>query len=262
MIFMNTRLKALSAYLAAALLLNASPEALETARSTVKEWAATEKAISREAAEWSGRQVLLTDLIEVAQQRIDRLQTEQDKGQASLSAADEARADLLDREEAIGKEATQIERFLAKIEVRLQALRPQLPEPLDEELAPIYQRIPSEPAATTLGLGERMRTAVSLLAKIRQFDGKLTLTESLKTLPGREEAASVRTLYLGLGQAYYLAPEDAGYGSPGPGGWIWESEPKLRKAISEVILLAEGGAMEPKFVDLPVVLSGAEGGAQ
>ncbi|HKK19710.1 MAG TPA: DUF3450 family protein [Opitutales bacterium] len=240
----------------------ASPEALDTARSTVKEWAAAEKAISREAAEWSGRKVLLQDLIEVAQQRIDRLQSELEKGQDSLSASDEARAKLLDREEAVAEESEQLEGFLAELEARLQSLRPQLPEPLEEELAPVYQRIPSDPAKTTLALGERMRTAVSLLAKIRQFDGKLTLAESLKTLPGSEATASVRTLYIGLGQAYYLAPEDAGYGSPGPGGWVWQSAPELRKAIQEVIALAEGGAMEPKFVDLPVALAGTEGGAK
>ncbi|WP_233246049.1 DUF3450 family protein [Coraliomargarita sinensis] len=239
-----------------------SPEALDTARATVKEWAATEKAISREAAEWSGRKILLQDLIEVAQQRMDRLQAELEKGQDSLSASDEARAKLLDREEAVAVEAEQIENFLADLEARLQALRPQLPEPLEKELAPIYQRIPADPAETTLALGERMRTAVSLLAKIRQFDGKLTLAESLKMLPGSDEVASVRTLYIGLGQAYYLAPEDAGYGSPGPEGWVWQSELKLRKAIQEVIVLAEGGAMEPKFVDLPVVLSSAKGGAE
>lgn len=242
--------------------LTASPEALETARSTVKEWAATEKAISREAAEWSGREVLLRDLIEVAGQRISRLQSELDKGEAGLSAADAKRAELLDREEAVAAESEQIERFLADLEARLQALRPQLPGPLDEELAPIYQRIPSDPAETTLALGDRMRTAVSLLAKIRQFDGKLTLAESLKALPGREGKTSVRTLYIGLGQAYYLAPEDAGYGSPGPEGWVWQSEPELRQAIQEVITLAEGGAMEPRFVHLPVALDQAEGGAE
>jgi len=44
----------------------ASTEALETARSTVKEWAATEKVISLEVTEWNGRKHLLDDLIEVA----------------------------------------------------------------------------------------------------------------------------------------------------------------------------------------------------
>jgi hypothetical protein len=245
-----------------AMCVGASPEALDTARSTVKEWAAAEKAISREAAEWSGRKFLLEDLIEVAQQRIDRLQAELDKGEADLSAADAARAELLDREEAVAVEAAQIENFLVGLEARLHALRPQLPEPLLEELAPILRRMPSDPANTTLGLGERMRAAVGLLAQIRQFDGKLTLAESLKTLPNSDVTASVRTLYIGLGQAYYLAPDDAGYGSPGPEGWVWKSAPELRDAIEDVIVLAEGGAVEPKFVDLPVVLNRVEGGEE
>ncbi len=240
----------------------ASPEALKSARSAVKEWAATEKAISREAAEWSGREQLLRDLIEVAGQRIERLQAELEEGEERLSASEEARAELLDREEAVDLEAGRIEDFLVGLEAQLKALRPRLPEPLDEELGPMYQRIPSDPEESSLGLGERMRTVVSLLSRIRQFDGKLTLAESLRTLPGSEEAASVRTLYLGLGQAYYLAPDDAGYGTPGPEGWVWESEPRLEKAVREVILLTEGGAQEPKFIDLPVALDGAEGGAE
>ena len=249
-------------FLAASALATASPDALETARSTVKEWAATEKAISREAADWSGRELLLRDLIEVANQRIARLEAEKEKGEARLSASDEERAELLDRKAAVAEEAAKIESFLAELEVQLQALRPQLPEPLVEELAPLFQRIPADPAADTLGLGERMRTAVSLISKIRQFDGKLTLDESLKHLPGSGEKALVRTLYLGLGQAYYLTPDDAGFGSPGLEGWIWQSEPGLRTAVREVMTLAEGGAMEPKFVDLPVVLGDTEGGAE
>ena len=249
-------------FLAASMLATASPDALETARSTVKEWAAVEKAISREASKWSGRERLLRDLIEVANQRIARLEGELEKAEATLSASDEERSKLLDREAAVGKEAAKIKTFLSDLEAQLRILRPQLPKPLDEELAPLFQRIPADPAASKLGLGERMRTVVSLISKIRQFDGKLTLAESLKNLPGSEEKASVRTLYLGLGQAYYLAPQDAGYGTPGPEGWVWQSAPELRKAIREVITLAEGGAMEPRFVDLPVRLGGTEGGAE
>ncbi len=249
-------------FLAASALVTASPEALETARSTVKEWAATEKAISHEAAEWSGREQLLRDLIEVANQRIARLQAELEKGEATLSASDEERAELLDREAAVSAEAAKIETFLAALEAQLRRLRPQLPEPLLEALAPLYQRIPADPAASTLGVGERMRTAVSLISQIRQFDSKLTPVESLKVFPGREEAVAVRTLYIGLGQAYYLAPEDAGYGTPGAEGWVWQSAPELRKGIQEVMTLAGDGAMEPKFVDLPVVISATKGGAK
>lgn len=240
----------------------ASTEALETARSTVKEWAATEKAISLEVAEWEGQKQLLDDLIEVAAQRIRQLEADLAAGADRLSAADAARAELLDQRDAVGVEAEQIEALLARLESRLQGLKPQLPEPLLEELAAVYQRLPDAAAETSLGLGERMRTVVSLLAGIRKFDEVVTLTESLRTLPGSEAAASVRTLYLGLGQAYYLGPAGAGYGRPGPEGWVWHAAPELRAAVREAIVLAEGAAMVPKFIELPVQLDPAEGGAQ
>ena len=238
----------------------ASSEALKTARSTVKEWAAAEKAISREAADWAAREALLKDLIAVEDQRIERLEKELAKGEAGLSAADEERAGLLDRQDALAAKAATVEDFLAGIEGELRALRVRLPEPLAEDLATVYQRVPKEPAETTLSLGERMRTVVTLLGRVRQFDGKLTLAESIRSLPGREGEASVRTLYLGLGQAYYLAPDDAGVGRPGPEGWTWESRPKFEAAIREAMLLAEGGAVEPKFVDLPVGIENGEEG--
>jgi len=173
---------------------------------------------------------------------------------------DEERADLLDRQDALAAKAATVGDFLAEIEAELRALRVRLPEPLAEDLATVYQRVPKEPAETTLSLGERMRTVVTLLGRVRQFDGKLTVAESIRSLPGREGEASVRTLYLGLGQAYYLAPDDAGVGRPGPEGWTWESRPQFENAIREAMLLAEGGAREPKFVDLPVRIENGEEG--
>jgi len=237
----------------------ASPEALETARSAVREWAATEKAISREAADWVGRETLLNDLIAVEAERIERLEKELAKGEASLSSADEERGELLERQDALLAKAQTIEDFLGRIEGELRALRVRLPEPLENDLATLYQRMPKEAGETTLGLGERMRTVVTLLARLRQFDGKLTVTESIRALPGGGGEASVRTLYFGLGQAYYLGPDDAGIGLAGPEGWTWESRPEFEEAIREAMLLAEGGALEPKFVDLPVVVEAESG---
>jgi len=239
-------------------LATASPEALETARSTVKEWAVTEKAISREAAEWAGRETLLKDLIAVEAERIERLEKELAKSEAGLSAADEERSELLDRQDALAAKAETIGDFLATIEGELRELRARLPEPLESDLATVYQRLPKDPEATTLSLGERMRTVVTLLGRVRQFDGKLTVAESIRTLPGGDNEVSVRTLYLGLGQAYYLAPDDAGIGRAGPEGWIWESRPEFEEAIREAMLLAEGGAREPKFIDLPVRIDNGE----
>jgi len=240
----------------------ASPEALNAARSTVKEWAATEKAISLEVAEWEGRKQLLEDLIEVAAQRIQRLEAELAAGEDRLSSADEARFELLEQQDAVSREAAQIRVLLQKMEARLSALKPRLPQPLLEELLPVYQRLPQGPGESQLGLGERIRTVVSLLARIRKFDEVLTLTESVRTLPDSEVAVSVRILYIGLGQAYYYGPDTAGFGSPGPEGWDWQAAPECRESIRGAIAQVEGAAILPKFVDLPVQLDLTEGGAQ
>jgi len=252
----NLRLTLLFSVLAG--LLQAQPGALESARATVKEWAATEKAVSREAAEWAGRETLLKDLIAVEAERIERLEKELAKSQTGLSQADEERSELLDRQDALVARAGAIGDFLAKVEAELQTLRDRLPEPLAEDLATMYRRLPKNPENTTLSLGERMRTVITLLGRVRQFDGKLTVTESIRALPSGNGEASVRTLYLGLAQAYYLAPDDAGIGRPGPEGWMWESRPEFEEAIRDAIRLAEGGAREPKFIGLPVRIENGE----
>jgi hypothetical protein len=230
---------------------SASPSTLETARSAVKEWATTERTISLEAAEWVQKEQLLRDLIEVETQRIARLEAEQDESEAGIGAADEERESLLAREKDALEMAAKIEEFVVQIEAFLHELRVRLPEPLNDDLAVPFQRIPKTGEDLGLSLGERMRTVISLMASIRKFDGTLYLDESIRELPEGGEV-SVRTLYVGLGQAYYLAPNDAGYGTPGPSGWVWESAPEFEEGIREALHILDGDAPEPSFVDLPV----------
>lgn len=240
----------------------ASPAALQATRASVKEWVAAEKAISLEVAEWEGRKDILADLIEVAAQRIGRLEAELTAGEDRLSSSERARVDLLEQRDALSREAEQIRVFLQQMESRLHALKPQLPEPLLAELLPLYQRMPQEPGEGSLGLGERMRTIISVLARIRKFDEVLTRTESLRILPGSEATVLVQTLYLGLGQAYYYGPDSAGFGRPGPDGWDWQPAPEFRAAIRAAMLQVEGAATLPEFIELPVQLKLREGAAQ
>jgi hypothetical protein len=161
---------------------------------------------------------------------------------------------LLDQSERVAADIQQIEAFLVKMESGLRRLKSRLPEPLQEELAPVYQRLPKNAEESTLGLGERMQSVVSLLTKIREFDTKISLSESIRELSGSDVEVSFRTLWIGLGQAYYLAPNDAGYGMLGADGWEWHSQPEIASAIQECIALVEGRSTEPKLIDLPVVL--------
>ncbi len=238
----------------------ASPGALDDARSTIKEWATAEKAISRETVQWQEEQVLLEDLLAVAEKRVAKLQGILEAHEGFVSTADAKRLELLDQSERIAVDIAQIEAFLLKMERGLRRLKPRLPEPLQAELEPIYQRMPQNPAESKVALGERMQSVVNLLGKVREFDAKISVSESIRALPGSETEVSFRTLWIGLGQAYYLAPDDAGYGRPGAQGWEWHSQAELASSIRECIALIKGRSTEPKLIELPVELT--KGGLQ
>lgn len=241
-------------------LAHASTEALDDVRSTISEWADTEKAISREAVQWQEEQVLLRDLLTVAEKRVQALETILVEHTGFVSTADSQRLELLDQSEQVAGDIAQIEAFLAQMEAGLRRLKPRFPQPLQQDLAAIYQRLPRDPSAATFGLGERMQSVVSLLGGIREFDTQLTVSESIRPLPGSEDEASFRTLWIGLGQAYYLGPNDAGYGLPSQEGWQWHSQPELAAKIQEAIALVEGRGATPRLIELPVHMS--EGGAK
>lgn len=235
-------------------LASASPEALNDVRTTIGEWATAEKAISLEAMQWQEDKVLLEDLLAVADKRVAKLEGILAEHEGFVSTADAKRLELLDQSERVAADIEQIEGFLLKMERGLRSLKPRLPEPLQAELEPIYQRLPQNPSETSVALGERMQSVVSLLGKVREFDAKISVSESIRPLPGSETEVSFRTLWIGLGQAYYLAPNDAGYGELGDDGWQWHSQPDLAAGIRECIALVEGRSTEPKLIELPVEL--------
>ena len=98
-----------------------------------------------------------------------------------------------------------------------------------------------------------MQNVVGILTAIRQFDRTITVTDELRVLNDGAQG-EVRSIYIGLGAAYYYTPsgKDAGIGYPGSQGWTWESQPSLRSEIEEVIAIAEQSTSEARFVALPV----------
>lgn len=240
-------------------LLSASPQALEEARSITRAWVDAEKTLSLEAIQWEEQKALLHDLTEVAETRLKQMENRLAETESSTSLADREREDLLKKETYLQERLQQIETFLADAEPALKDLKTRLPEPLQLELQALYQRIPDDPKDATASVGERMRTAMEILSQVRAFDARVSVTESIQVLPGRQEEVAVRTLWMGLGQAYYLAPDDAGYGTPGDTGWEWHSRPDLAERVRKGIALAEGRESTPSWIHLPISVKMEEG---
>jgi len=64
--------------------------------------------------------------------------------------------------------------------------------------------------------------------------------------------AEVKTLYIGLGQAYYVSAKgEAGTGRPGAAGWNWQPANDLAASVTEAMQIMQSKAT-PHFVPLPV----------
>lgn len=231
-------------------------ERLSDAREAVAQWVAVEQSISREAAASKEKIGRLRDMIAVAQNEILSLENQIAGSKEVSTTADKRREELIRKRDRIAANAKAIEGFLAPTESRLRQLKKRLPAPLQGKLAPFYKRLPADPGQTSLGIAERMQTVVGILAEIQKFDTIVTVVEELRKLSGGS-TGEVRTIYFGLGAAYYISAggADAGTGLPGPDGWTWNSQPDLADAILDVLNAAEGQARETQFVALPVKLT-------
>lgn len=230
-----------------------SPSDFEEARTTTREWVNAEKTISLEATEWESKKVLLQDLIRIRSKHLEQLDKSIEEAAAASSRSDLERKELLEKEDKLKAQGEQVLKFLTRVEPEIGKLRQQLPEPLQDELAPLFKRLPQGSSDSPMGIGERMQVVTQIVAGIREFNNRVTATESLREVPGSGREAAVKTLWIGLGQAYYLAPDDAGVGIPGADGWKWQSQPELTQAIRESIALVEAGkSSNPEWIYLPV----------
>ena len=230
-------------------------EEIESVRAITKEWVAVERTISSEAVAWLEKQTLLEDLTVTTKAEVDKIQSALVQIEATRSAVDSLRKELLTQQESLHKDREIILNFLSGMEPQLKTLEKRLPKPLQKKLASLYQRLPEDPSETALGAAERMQTVVSILTGIHEFDRTITVSNEIRLLADGTEG-EVQSVYVGLGAAYYKtrSGEDAGIGYPNSQGWEWESQPELNEAVAEVIAIVNQSTQEMRFIDLPVAL--------
>jgi hypothetical protein len=228
-----------------------STSAVDAGRATLAKWVETQQLIAAEKRDWQqGREILKAriDLVngEIAAVE-EKLREQRGEGSETLSK----KADL-DRESATLQDAGRaLAGWAADLEQGLRALYPRLPEPLQAKVGPLFSRIPQDPATTTVSLAERFQNVVGILNEVNKFNADITLVSEVRPI-AEGKPAEVRTIYVGLAQAYFLsAGGDAGVGRPTPEGWRWEPARDLAPAVAEAVEILQNKA-KPAFVRLPV----------
>jgi len=230
----------------------AAAPTLSDTRSTLEKWVETRQVTARTRADWIAEKETLTNTLSLfvkelsdLQERVSGVTTNRTAVQEETSAMQAEKAALSDAL-AKGAEAA------TALEARLRTLAPQFPPPLMANVEQSLQKFPEDPANTRMDAVTRLRIILGVINEVDKFNTSVNLgTEVQKQANGTE--VQVQTLYLGLGQAYFVHPDGtaAGVGVPAAEGWQWTPRNELAPVILQAIGIYEN-ALPAGFVGLPV----------
>jgi hypothetical protein len=103
-----------------------------------------------------------------------------------------------------------------------------------------------------MGDGQRMAIVVAILNEIDKFNNTVTVEKEMRDVNGKP--TEVKTMYLGLAQAFYAYKSGmfAGVGKPAEGEWKWEEKNDMAQQISQAIAVADASLKPPVFSNLPL----------
>ncbi len=228
----------------------ASEDEIET---TLERWVETRKQIVEEENRWREDEAHLRRTRELLESELRRLDESIDRISAETAAQSRERERLTAENEAQDALLDAVAGRMQSLETSLVATHARFPDPLRELTRPLRLRLPRDSDAPP-PLTRRAQTVVGLLGEADRFQESLHTFREVIPLP-EGETREVRTLYLGLGQAFYLSSDGdrAGVGRPGDEGWEWSSRPDLAREIRRAFSVYDNETA-PDFVRLPVTL--------
>jgi hypothetical protein len=229
-----------------------APPSVEPVRDKVARYVEARKAIAAERLAFAQSKESLESRVEMLATETAGIEQRIEEAASSLATADRLQQELLDRSAALRSASELLAGEVAGLERRVEALLPRLPDPIRERVKPLSQRIPQDPAASKLSIGDRFLSVVGILNEIDKFNGEITLASEVRSLPDGGQA-EVTVLYLGVGQGYYVNSTGtiAGIGTAGPDAWSWRPANQAAAAIAMAVSVLQG-EMPPQFVRLPI----------
>jgi hypothetical protein len=222
-------------------------------RTRTEKWIETRQIISEEKTDWEMEQDTLRATRDLLRKQKRALEEEIAELEKSSGFADEERRELLLTRGEHQRTGRALEERIRGMESDVLALVPQLPEPLQKKLEPLIVQIPTDPDNTRQTLGARLMNVLGVLAQTEKWNSTATFVGETRAVTG-EQRIAIRTLYWGLGQAFYVDNEGttAGIGRPGPEGWVFVEQPELAGDARKLLDIYEGNVDAIEFVRLPI----------
>lgn len=224
---------------------------LDDTRAVLGKWIETQQIIARERNDWQQGREILGGRIDLMRKEYFALKDKIDQARVVLKESEVKRLDLKKEEDELLTTSTQLTTAVTRLEADVRRLHKSLPEPTQKRLQPLFQRIPDDSATTRVTVAERFQNVIGILNEVNKDNNDLKVEYEVRNLAdGRP--SEVRTMYLGLAQAYYVSPGgEAGIGKPGVDGWKWQTSNAIAKDVLTALDIIQG-KHSPEFVSLPV----------
>jgi len=225
----------------------------DSTRTKIQEWVQTEQLISEKKAEWQEAKGMLEARIELLQSQITDYEGRIEEAETEIAKTDEQKQDLVTQNAELKAATEKLKSIIGGLEKQVKGdVLTNLPEFLTDKIKPLTQKLPDNPEETEMSLSQRFQNLVGTLNEINKFNADISSATAIRDLGGKE--VEVKTLYLGLGQAYYVNNDgtEAGVGRPGggSGGWNWEPINQRAPEIMKLFQIMDGEAVA-EFVPLP-----------
>ena len=228
--------------------------AVQAFRSKMEQWVETRQILSEERANWLAEKESLEATRDLLARERDSLRTEIKEFEESGADTDEERRELLLERAELQRSAASLRGDIAELEVVVKELAPQLPDPLQKKLELLLVQIPEDPESTKVPLGQRLISVLGVLAQSEKWNSTATLINETREVGGPDDQRAVRTLYWGLGQAFYVDRTGtiAGVGRPSVDGWDFLDVSGVEEDTALLLDIYEGNVDTISFVPMTV----------
>lgn len=226
--------------------------AVNETRSTLEKWVETRQLISKTKSEWQADKETIEQTIALFERELKSIASQMATVSTNRTQVDVEREEAQARQKELQDAAEKVKTLVAALEARLLSFAPAFPPPLTEKIQPLLQRIPADKENSRMAGAERMQNIVGILSEVDKFNAAVTVVSEIQKSPSGTEV-QVETMYVGLGQAYFVdkAGNYAGVGVPTGQGWQWKERKELADKIQKSLAMYKNAA-PATFVSLPV----------
>lgn len=229
----------------------AKVEAIKESKAALAKWMLSQQIISKELADWKVARDIFNDRIELTKGQLEVVEEKLKGVEEEISKADSTKVAALQRKDELLAATETLRKEVPTLEEQVKERHGLLPVPFQDKVAPIFQRIPTDPATAKISLAERYQNVIGILNEVNKLHNEITVVSEIRLLADGKPT-EVQTIYLGLAQAYYLSMKGdaAGIGKPGDKGWEWTPRNELAKPLQDVLAVMNAKT-KPRFIPIP-----------